>query len=229
MLKVKINRSTNKTEEVVFIKSKSNRVKSLLDFGSKSNYKIIPYAFKSLAFIVVPCLAAFVWLYNQEHYIITASAFVVLFSSLFVGFLFLSKMFTNDGVVRYNVRRTDAKHDYKDVIWFYVKNYHQKPIYVGLTEEHITVIFPEKSNGLWDVFNYTRPLIEDFYFNTNDRIVSLYDFVELNEKMSSNVKAVRKEFYNLFDDLVDVNTVSKYIRMAEECVKPLIYKDCFDD
>ena len=229
MLKVKINRSTNKTEEVVFIKSKSNRVKSLLDFDSKSNYKTIPYAFKSLAFIVVPCLAVFIWLYNQEHYIITTSAFVALFSSLFVGFLFLSKMFTNDGVVRYNVRKTNAKHDYKDVIWFYVKNYHQKLIYVGLTEEHITVIFPEKSNGLWDVFNYTRPLIEDFYFNIDNRIVSLYDFVEPNEKMNFYIKVVRKEFYNLFDDSVDVDTVSKYVKMAEECVEPLIYKDYPND
>ena len=224
MLKVKINRSTNKTEEVVFIKSKSDKIKSLSDFDSKHNHKIISIVFKLMAFIIVPCLAVFVWLYNKEHYVITTSAFITLFSWSFVGFLFLSKKFSND-FVRYDIKCTDDNHDYKDVIWFYAKNFYGQLIYVGLTETHITVIMPEKMEGIFSAIDYTKPSF-DFDLKQNYKVMTEYDFIEPNEKMSSDIEAVKKNFYDSFYDSADIDTISKYVKTIEKCVKPLIYKDC---
>ena len=223
MLKVKINRSTNKTEEVVFIKSKSNRVKSLLDFDSKSNYKIISIVFKLMAFVIIPCLATFVWLYNKEHFVITTSAFITLFSWSFVGFLFLSKKFSND-FVRYDIKCINDDHDYRDVIWFYAKNFYGQLIYVGLNETHTTVIMPEKMEGIFSAIDYTKPSF-DFDLKQNYKVMTEYDFIEPNEKMYSNIEAVKKNFYNSFYDSADIDTISKYVKTIEKCVKPLTYKD----
>lgn len=225
MLKVMINRSTNKTEEVVFIKSESDMIKSLSDFDSKRNHKIISIVFKLLAFVVVPCLAFVVWLYNKEHYVITTSAFITLFSWSFVGFLFLSKKFSND-FVRYDIKHTNDDHDYKDVIWFYAKNYYGQLIYVGLTETHITVIMPEKLEGIFSAIDYTKPLF-DFDFKQNYKIVTKYDFVEPSEKMLDNINVAKQNFYNSFCESVGLDVISEYIKKIEKCVKPLIHERLF--
>lgn len=228
MLKVKINRQTNKTEKVTFVKSKSVRAKSLIGFDLKTSRKIITIVLNLFTFIVIPFLAICVWSCDSNHVIMTTSAFVAIFLSSFVGMLFVIKVFTNDGIIKYNVDCNDELHDYKDAIWFYAKGIWGKCVYVGLTQDYITVIFPESKDSIFETVQYTFPKFKKFSFEYDDKIVSEHDFVEPYEKLYSDIKAVKKEFVYSFDDSDGGYSISKYVEIAEKCVKPLIYKDVSD-
>ena len=83
---------------------------------------------------------------------------------------------------------------------------------------------PEKGNGTFSAIDYTKPSF-DFDFKQNYKVMTEYDFVEPSEKMSSDIEAVKKNFYNSFYEPADIDTISKYVTTIEKCVKPLVYKD----